>query len=33
MRLKEGNKELDILNASKAVFAQVGYDKAKIAKS
>ena len=32
MRLKEGNKELDILNASKAVFAKVGYDKAKIAK-
>ena len=32
MRLKEGNKELDILNASKSVFAQVGYDKAKIAK-
>lgn len=32
MRLKEGDKERDILTAAKSVFAQVGYDSAKIAK-
>ncbi len=32
MRLKEGNKEIDILNAAIAVFAESGFHNAKIAK-
>ncbi|MDF1611887.1 TetR/AcrR family transcriptional regulator [Stygiobacter electus] len=32
MRIKEGNKEKDILEAAIKVFAEVGYHKAKIAK-